>query len=169
MTQFQKSILKPGCQVMWTGVSRDRVQQWADKRGLQTLSSAMGPLMDSKHSSCRRRSKTEKAWKQYVMGASALFAMHLPKGCVVTLITKPPPSRINSAGDSTYQLLEQPMLQGIHGGTSVLRIEAVHFEVAGMEDFRYQVWPVDEVESWVKKASSLSQILLYSCPSISKY
>lgn len=45
-------------QVMWSGIPREWVQLWADERGIQTPTTAMGPLMDSDNLSCRRKSKS---------------------------------------------------------------------------------------------------------------
>jgi hypothetical protein len=148
--QFQNSFLKPGCQVMWSGVPREWVQHWADKNGMQTLTTAMGPLMNKSHDSCRKSSKSKKQWKEYVKGASGLFAKYLPKGHVVTVLSRPPPQKFNPYGCSTYQSIEEPVLKGIFGGAAVLRIDMVHFTVVDAESYRYQVWPVDETHKWIE-------------------
>lgn len=148
--QFKKVVLRPGCQVMWSGVPRAWVQDWADRHGLQTLSTAMGPLMDIKDASCRKRMMTLAQWSNYVRGASLLFASCLPKGHRITMLAMPPPNRFNPTGESTYQQIEEPILKGSLGGDSVLKIEIVHFTVVGLEDIRYQVWPLDKVGEWIE-------------------
>jgi hypothetical protein len=150
MEQFDKVFLRPGCQVMWTGVPRDWAQEWANCHGLQTLSTAMGPLMETNHTACRKRIMSSKQWSNYVRGASLLFAGCLPKGHMITVLTMPPPVRFNPTGQSTYQELEEPVLKGRQGGGSVLKIEIVHLTVIGLEDVRYQLWPSDEVGDWIR-------------------
>ncbi|KAH6976789.1 hypothetical protein EDB80DRAFT_692454 [Ilyonectria destructans] len=54
------------------------------------------------------------------------------------------------------QLVELPILTGIVGGHAVSRIEAVHPMVHGAEDFRYQLWPVDEVRIWINKFAKVA-------------
>lgn len=152
--QFDKIVLRPGCQVMWSGVPRTWVQDWADRHDLQTLSTAMGPLMDTQSVSCRKSSMTPAQWSDYVRGASILFASYLPKGHRITVLTMPPPVRFNPTGGSTYQRLEEPILKGHLGGQPVLKIEIVHFTVKGLEDARYQVWPLDEVDGWIKASKA---------------
>ncbi|KAK5705954.1 hypothetical protein LTR17_021206 [Elasticomyces elasticus] len=143
--------LRPGCQVMWSGVHRSWVQIWADERYLQTLTTAMGPLMDGKYPLYRRKSRDPEVWSKYVKGASALFAESLPKGDVVTVILRPPPHRLETLGSTTYQLLEQPVLKGESGGLAVLRIDVVHITVRGAENSAYQFWPVDEGQRWAQE------------------
>lgn len=58
--QFQCLPLHPGRQVFWSGVAREWVQEWADQRGLQTLTTAMGPLMDRKSAACRRNIRLQR-------------------------------------------------------------------------------------------------------------
>lgn len=151
---------KPGHQIMWTGVSRDRVQRWADANSMQTLTSVMGPLMDKKHPSCLKLKKSTKEWTAYVKGASALFALHVPKGDVVTVITRLPPQTYNPSGDSTYQTIEEPILKGHEGSEAVSRINMLHLTFAGAEQHQYQVWPVDQTYSWIEKfGMHLSKVL----------
>jgi len=160
--QFGKVVLRPGHQVMWCGVPRTWAQYWADHHGLQTLSTAMGPLMDTKHHLCRKRTMTPTQWSNYVRGASLLFASCLPKGHVITLLTKPPPARFNPTGQTTYQQLEEPILKGSQGGESVLRIEIVHFTVMGLEGIRYQAWPLDEVDTWIERSKASLPLRQYT-------
>lgn len=48
------------------------------------------------------------------------------------------------------QLVELLIVTGIIGGHAVSRIDVIHPMVRGAEDFRYQLWPVDEVHIWVE-------------------
>ena len=136
---------------MWSGVPREWAQLWADRNDMQTLTTAMGPLMDTKHPSCLKSCKSAKAWKEYVKGASGLFADCLPKGNVVTVVSRPPPQRLNPEGISTYQIIEEPILKGAYGGVPVSRIDMVHVGIEGAENYRYQVWPRDQKQLWVEK------------------
>src|ERR1700730_1032826 len=88
--QFRGLPFKPGCQVMWSGVPREWAQRWADENEMQTLTTAMRPLMVTKHPSCAKGRKTRKEWSRYVQGASGLFADQMPKGHVVTVLSRPP-------------------------------------------------------------------------------
>ena len=152
-TQFVNVGFEPGRQIMWTGVSRDRVQGWADANSMQTLTTVMGPLMDKNHPSCLKLDKTVEEWRAYVKGASALFALHVPKGDVVTVITRPPPQTCNPTGDSTYQTIEEPILKGEAGNEAVARINMLHLTVKGTEQYRYQIWPVDQTRKWFEELS----------------
>jgi hypothetical protein len=136
---------------MWSGLPREWVQIWADERDMQTLTTAMGPLMDNNNPLCKRKNKSPRAWSRYIMGASGLFAEYLPKGQVVTVLLRPPPHRLDPRGLSTYQMLEQPVLKGELGGMAVKRIDVVHITVRGAEDSAYQFWPVDEGYQWTQE------------------
>ena len=148
IAQQIEKVLLPGKQVMWSGVPREYVQEWADQRGLQTFTTAMGPLMDKKHPCCRRKDKTVSEWSDYVRGASALFAAFLPKCNEVTVILRQPPHQFRPDGNTTYQRFEQPILKGRNGGPAMSRINVVHIMVKGAEDYSYQIWPVDQTENW---------------------
>jgi hypothetical protein len=149
--QFQSLPFLPGNQVMWTGVPQTLVQRWSDENGMKTLTTSMGPLMDKKHPSCPRLSKNKRQWRRYIKGASGIYAYHVPKGNVITVLSRPPPQRLNPLGCSTYQTIEEPVLKGAHGGTPVSRIYMVHITVVGAENDRYQVWPNDETHKWIEK------------------
>jgi hypothetical protein len=45
--------------LFWTGIPREWAQQWANDNGMLTLTSAMGPLMDSTDQRCLRRVKEQ--------------------------------------------------------------------------------------------------------------
>jgi hypothetical protein len=44
--QFQGDTWRRNKQVLWSGILRDEAQRWADGHEMQTLTTAMGPLMD---------------------------------------------------------------------------------------------------------------------------
>ena len=137
-------------QVLWSGVPREVAQAWADKRNLQTLTTAMGPLMDIQHSSCLKPKKSHREWSTYMKGASALFACHISRSSNVTVLSPPPPEKLNPSGHTNYQLIEEPILKGLIGGHSVGCIQMVHPTVEGAEDFSYQSWPADRTEEWTE-------------------
>ncbi|PYH92910.1 hypothetical protein BO71DRAFT_451091 [Aspergillus ellipticus CBS 707.79] len=125
-SRFHSDIWQPGCQVMWSGVRRNLVQTWADQRGMQTLTTAMGPLMVHNHARCLWSRKSSKEWSRYMKGASAIYAYHIAKdGGLVT----------------------EPILKG-NLGLKVSKIEMVHPSIPGAEDFHYQIWPNDETTVW---------------------
>ena len=87
-------------------------------------------------------------------GASAVYAYHIAQdeGKVTVLSPAPTPdgpsNRFNPFGGTNYQTLEAPILKGRLGSKRVTKIEIVHPMVRGAEEFRYELWPVDEVDSW---------------------
>ena len=121
--QFRSSAFLCDGQVMWSGVPRERAQQWADEHGMQTLTTAMGPLMSPSHPSCLRLKKSSKQWSKYVKGASILFAQYAAEGQRVTVLSPPPPQKLHPSGLTTYQSIEEPILKGEVGGAAVLRID----------------------------------------------
>lgn len=156
--QFQGTAWRPGRQVMWSGVPRAIVQQWADAHGMQTLTTAMGPLMVHDHPQCRHLHKSKQRWSRYMHGASALFASHIAQdGGTVTVVTPPPPERFNPHGGTNYQAVEEPILKGERGSCCVKKIELVHPTVPGAEEFCYEIWPEDETDSWTAKFAKASK------------
>lgn len=154
--QFEDDSWCRNCQVLWTGIPRDHAQRWAEKHDMQTLTTAMGPLMakDSKH--CLATQKSKRQWSQYIKGASALFAWHICEGEKVTVLTPPPPRRFHPSGFTSYQVIEEPILKGAMEGRHVSIIMLAHPDVKGAEEFRYQIWPVDKTSSWIAKFGSIS-------------
>lgn len=149
--QFLAS-LKRNRQVLWSGMPRDVSQRWADEHGMQTLSTAMGPLMDRHYHVCQGQKKSDKQWSKYVHGASAIFALHIScQSDVVTLLTPPPPSRFHPSGGTSFQLIEEPIIKGKLGNRHVQRIDIVHPTVRGASLTLYQFWPVDQYPRWVFK------------------
>jgi hypothetical protein len=76
---------------MWSGVPREWAQHWADENEMQTLATAMRPLMMKENPSCAKQRKSKKQWLRYVQGVSALFTDHVANGHVVTVLSRPPP------------------------------------------------------------------------------
>ena len=111
----------------------------------------MGPLMDPEDPSCLKSRKSSNGWSKYVKGASAIFAWYIAKGERAIVLLPPPPHRFYPSGLTNYQAIEEPILKGILGGSTVSRIEVVHPTVNGAESFRYQLWPVDESQLWIRQ------------------
>ena len=44
-------------QVLWTGIPREKAQTWADEHHMQTLTTAMGPLMHNKSTSTSKETR----------------------------------------------------------------------------------------------------------------
>ena len=72
--QFLGSQWRPNSQVLWSGLSREEVQKWADEHNMQTLTTVMGPLMNPKDPSCLKGRKSKMQWSKYIKGASVIFA-----------------------------------------------------------------------------------------------
>ncbi|KAJ5577665.1 uncharacterized protein N7459_006629 [Penicillium hispanicum] len=73
------------------GVPRDKAQEWADKHHLQTLTTAMGSLMDEHRSECLKSKNSPHQCSQYIRGASAIFVSRIARGEKVTVLSPPPP------------------------------------------------------------------------------
>ncbi|KAF4811076.1 hypothetical protein CGCSCA5_v010044 [Colletotrichum siamense] len=141
-------------QVLWSGVDHDMAEEWATQRGMQTLTCAMGPLMNWTHPKCRRIYKSGVQWTKYMKGVSAIFAWKIAQGQTTTLLTPPPPVRFHPSGLTNYQDIERPILKGTVDGLSVGKIIVVHPEVDGAEDMAYEYWPKDHVAKWYAKYGS---------------
>jgi hypothetical protein len=115
---------------------------------MQTLTTAMGPLMDLSHPLCLRNQKSSDAWSKYIKGASAVFAWYISRGERVTVLSPAPPERFHPSGQTNYQAIEEPIVKGLLGTSTVSRIEMVHPTVKGAEDIYYQIWPVDNTITW---------------------
>ncbi|PVI01748.1 hypothetical protein DM02DRAFT_508964, partial [Periconia macrospinosa] len=135
-------------QVLWTGIPREKAQVWADEHHMQTLTTAMGPLMAKYSPLILKKKKSSKKRRLYIKGASAVFAWRILRGEKVTVLTPPPPERFHPSGLTTYQAIEEPILKWAMRDKNAFRIEMVHPTVRGAEEFRYQVWPVDETVAW---------------------
>ncbi|KFZ15856.1 hypothetical protein V501_02520 [Pseudogymnoascus sp. VKM F-4519 (FW-2642)] len=84
-------------------------------------------------------------------GASAVFAQHISEGEKVIVLTPQPPYKFHPSGLTNYQLIEAPILKGELGVHGLFRIDMVHLTVEGAENFKYQVWPVDQTHTWTAK------------------
>ena len=155
--QFQSNIWSRNDQVLWTGIPRAHAQQWADSRKMQTLTTAMGPLMNPEHPLCLKSRKNAKGWSKYIKGASAVFAWHISRGERVTVLSPPPPDRFHPSGLTNYQEIEEPILKGNLDCSAVLRIEMVHPTLNVAENFSYQIWPADETDRWTAEFGRLPQ------------
>ena len=143
-------------QVLWTGIPRMKAQVWADEHYMQTLTTAMGPLMAKNSPSTLEKRKDSKKWSLYIKGASAVFAWRILRGEKVTVLSPPPPERFHPSGLTNYQAIEEPILKWAMGAENAFRIEMVHPTVKGAEEFRYQVWPVDETVAWIARFGTVT-------------
>lgn len=150
--QFE-STCRPNNQVLWSGVLREHAQRWADQHKMETLTTAMGPLMDLKNPTCRRSSKNDKEWSYYVKGASAVFAWYISTGERVTMLSPPPPERFHPSGLTNFQLIEAPILKR-HGAK--LQIYIVHPFKTDTSEYCYQLWPIDHVAIWTARYSTVT-------------
>ncbi|RAH71885.1 uncharacterized protein BO66DRAFT_284234, partial [Aspergillus aculeatinus CBS 121060] len=148
--QFQSKWITNG-QVLWSGIPFDNAQAWAEKRNLQTLTTAMGPLMDKKNPECLRTKKSKNQWSRYIHGASAIFAWHIARFEKVILLSSPPPQRLHPTGLSNYQLIEEPIIRGLLGHCAVQKIINIHPTVLGGEKCPYEIWPNDETFKWTEQ------------------
>ena len=146
--QFRKSW-RPNAQVLWSGILREEAQKWAEEHNMQTLTTVMGLLMDKKNPLCPNHDKTRSSWTKYIKGASAVFAWSVSRGKTVVVLSPPPPQRFNPIGLTNFQLIEAPILHWAAAlNHTSLQIYSVHPMVKGAEDFRYQIWPVDDTKNW---------------------
>jgi hypothetical protein len=113
--------------------------------------------MALEHPLCLKRQKSNVAWSKYIKGASAIFAWHILRGKRVIVLSPPPPERFHPTGQTNYQAIEEPILKGKKEGGSRLRLEMVHPMVEGAENFIYEMWPVDQTNTWVEMFGTLAQ------------
>ncbi|KAK1470213.1 hypothetical protein CCUS01_06598 [Colletotrichum cuscutae] len=165
--QFKSCPWLENKQVLWSGLMKDQVQEWAAQRGMQTLTTAMGPLMDSGNPLCLRRTKSSCAWSKYTKGASLVFAWRISQGSYTTVLTPPPPERFHPDGLTNWQDIEEPVLKGRLGTPTSCAILLVHPAVQEAQNFRYQVWPVDYTDKWLKKFK-VNQASIHTWRTISK-
>ncbi|KAH8177917.1 hypothetical protein LIA77_02999 [Sarocladium implicatum] len=146
--QFSSSF-RPDCQVLWTGLTRETSQAWANAENLQTLTTAMGPLMNTDDPACPRSRMNDKQWTRYIHGASALFALKISRGNTVTVLTQPPPERFHPSGLTSFQGIEEPIIKGRLGNRPVRRIKVAHPTVSGAGGRSYELWPRDSSATWI--------------------
>ncbi|KAH7131724.1 hypothetical protein B0J13DRAFT_508831 [Dactylonectria estremocensis] len=158
--QFQKSCIR-NRQVLWSGMERKKAQKWADKRNFQTLTTALGPLLDPSHPDCPHHPKPSVGWKKYIHGASVIFAWYISQGDLVTVLSQPPPQRFHPSGRTYYQMVEEPIVKGKMDNKPVEKIVVVHPTVGGKaEEFKYEMWPHDEFSLWTKNFG-IQEIVIY--------
>jgi hypothetical protein len=142
IAQFQDIPQSSDRLLFWTGVPRNWAQQWADEHDLLTLTSAMGPLMDAKDKACLKSGKGKKKWKNYVKGASAIFARYACGRGIVRVLTLPPSRAEFLRPLSSYRTLEEPVLKGSTGCYCAAQINLVHL-LSDSRTLEYQIWPED--------------------------
>ena len=74
--QFQGNTWHRNSQVIWSSILREYAQRWADDHEMQTLTTAMRPLMIPERPLCLKAGKSAKPWSKYVKGASAVFVVY---------------------------------------------------------------------------------------------
>jgi hypothetical protein len=142
--RFEKIPQSSDRLLFWTGVPREWAQQWANNNGMLTLTSAMGPLMDSTDQGCLRRVKAQGEWSKYVKGASGIFARYACRRGIVRVLTLPPSWAGFIRPESTYRTIEEPVLKGVSGCYSAKQINTVHL-LATLGELEYQTWPENRI------------------------
>ncbi|KAK8912625.1 hypothetical protein VCV18_012304 [Metarhizium anisopliae] len=145
--QFSRALVTDR-QVLWTGMTREAAQRWADKHNMQTLTTAMGPLMSHNEVSASG-TKLRSRSTRYIHGASAIFAWCISYGKMVTVLSNPPPVRFHPSGATSFQVIEEPIITGRVGSHAVARIDVVHPAISAAAEFRYEFWPRDDVSRWI--------------------
>ncbi len=84
-------------------------------------------------------------------GNAPIFAHYAVQGQIITVLSPSPPDRFHPSGWRNFQIIEEPILKGQFGGSSVGRIDLVYPGVPGVEDFRYELWPTDRAALWMEK------------------
>ncbi|EWG54969.1 hypothetical protein FVEG_17437 [Fusarium verticillioides 7600] len=144
LSRFQNACI-PNRQVLWSGMLREQAQQWADAHGLQTLTTALGPLLYHGDPSPQTQARP-----RFIHGASIIFAWFISQGDLVTVLSHPPPLFFHPSGQTFYQLYEEPIIKGKMGNRPVGRIHTAHPAVEIATDFIYQLWPCDISWFWIK-------------------
>lgn len=130
--------------LFWTGIPREWVQQWADDRGMLTLTSAMGYLMDRTDQRCLKSFKEQEEWSKYVRGASGIFARFACRRGIIRVLTLPPYWAKFIRPESTYRTIEEPVLKGTSGCCCAVQINTVHL-LKTLEQLEYQTWPENQI------------------------
>ncbi|TXB95434.1 hypothetical protein FocTR4_00016846 [Fusarium oxysporum f. sp. cubense] len=145
LLRFQKACI-PNRQVLWSGMLREQAQQWADAHGFQTLTTALGPLLNPDDLGYPHRRNSPR----YIHGASIIFAWFISHGSLVTVLSHPPPIHFHPSGQTFYQLYEEPIIMGRMGNRPVDRIDTSHPAMKIAADFIYQRWPYNNSSLWIK-------------------
>ncbi|SCO56652.1 uncharacterized protein FFMR_13808 [Fusarium fujikuroi] len=106
LLRFQEACI-PNRQLFWSGMHREEAQKWADSHGLQTLTTALGPLLYHGDPSPQTQAPT-----RFIHGASIIFAWFVSQGDLVTVLSHPPPQFFHPSGQTFYQLYEEPIIKG---------------------------------------------------------
>ncbi|CVL05969.1 uncharacterized protein FPRN_14151 [Fusarium proliferatum] len=149
LSRFQEACV-PNRQVFWSGMFREQAQKWADAHELQTLTTALGPLLYRGEPSPQTQAPAG-----YIHGASIIFAWFVSQGESVTVLSHPPPLFFHPSGQTFYQLYEEPILKGTMGNRPVGRIDTAHPFIETAIDFIYQIWPYDNSSLWKKTFGNL--------------
>lgn len=136
--------------VLWSGISFEQAEIWARDHDCQTLTQAMGSLMDKSDPACCRHVKTAAQWKLYVHAASILFTLFISTGTEVVVLTPHPPQRLNPHGTSYYQRIEEPWLKAYCDGEK-FKIMFAHPRIKAARDDIYEYWPTDRVGDWTAR------------------
>lgn len=113
-----------------------------------TLVGALGPLFESDNPKYAKLGKSDKNWSRYMKGASGRFAEYACRGRQAVVLTNPPPRIYGKRVNSTFRIVEEPILRGAIGGPGTLRIDYAHPTVAGATHFLYQTWPENRSNDW---------------------
>ncbi|KIW67781.1 hypothetical protein PV04_07010 [Phialophora macrospora] len=147
--RFEHALRGVTCLVFWTGVGPDVARCWAMQHNLPTLTIAMGPLWDNRHSCSAGGARSSKAFFKYMKGASIRFAEYACRDMRQAIVlTNSPPQIYSTREHSNYRDLEEPVLKGALGRHGTTRIEYVHPTVSGAAAFQYQTWPHDTSNTW---------------------
>ncbi|CCT75193.1 uncharacterized protein FFB20_07079 [Fusarium fujikuroi] len=144
LLRFQEACI-PNRQLFWSGMHREEAQKWADSHGLQTLTTALGPLLYHGDPSPQTQAPT-----RFIHGASIIFAWFVSQGDLVTVLSHPPPQFFHPSGQTFYQLYEEPIIKGKLGNRPVTVIHTAHPAVEAAIHFIYQIWPCDISWFWTK-------------------
>ncbi|KAH6646314.1 hypothetical protein BKA67DRAFT_583848 [Truncatella angustata] len=148
--QFSGDSWRPNRQVLWESVRHPLVEQWARDHDMQTLTIALGPLAEPGHPKCLRANMPKSRVSTFMKGAGALFTWFITLGSEVTIICQPPPDRFNPKHGTNFQANELPILRRAIENAS-LDVYMVHPDVKSAIEYRYQVWPKNNTQTWIDK------------------
>lgn len=150
INQFSSESWLPGRQILWESVEHAKVEKWAKQHSMQTLSIALGPLLEEGNPQYLKAGMTPARTQKFMRGAGALFTWYISLGGEVTIVCRPPPERFNPGLHTNFQQNELPILRTAIE-TSSLVVYMVHPDVERATDPPYQVWPHDETQMWIDK------------------
>lgn len=150
INQFSSESWLPGRQILWESVDHPKVDEWAKRHSMQTLSIALGPLLEEGNPQYLKGGMTSARTQKFMRGAGALFTWYISLGGEVTIVCRPPPERFNPGLHTNFQQNELPILRTAIE-TSSLVVYMVHPDVERATDDRYHVWPRNETHMWTDK------------------